>query len=76
MEPERLPQFNYHLLANKITMATNNGYMNLVDWNGGMEWWSGLLEWSNGLDYWRGVVIMRCARAFLLTSHSSCLMCS
>ena len=27
------------------------GYVNLVDWNGGMEWWSGLLEWSIGLDY-------------------------
>ena len=28
------------------------GYMNSVDWNGGMERWSGLLEWSTGLDYW------------------------
>ena len=26
--------------------------MNSVDWNGGMERWSGLLEWSTGLDYW------------------------
>ena len=26
--------------------------MNSVDWNNGMEWWSGLLEWSTGLDYW------------------------
>ena len=32
--------------------ATSVGYVNLVDWNGGMEWWSGLLEWSTGLDYW------------------------
>ena len=23
-----------------------------MDWNGGMERWSGLLEWSTGLDYW------------------------
>ena len=29
--------------------------MNLLEWNGRMEWWSGLLEWSTGLDYWRGV---------------------
>ena len=28
------------------------GNMNSVDWNGGMERWSGLLEWSTGLDYW------------------------
>ena len=28
------------------------GYMNSMDWNGGMERWSGLLEWSIGLDYW------------------------
>ena len=28
-----------------------NGNMNSVDWNDGMERWSGLLEWSTGLDY-------------------------
>ena len=28
------------------------GYVNSVDWNGGMERWIGLLEWSTGLDYW------------------------
>ena len=27
------------------------GYVNSVDWNNGMEQWSGLLEWSTGLDY-------------------------
>ena len=26
--------------------------MNSVEWNDGMEQWSGLLEWSTGLDYW------------------------
>ena len=26
--------------------------MNSVEWNDGMERWSGLLEWSTGLDYW------------------------
>ena len=26
--------------------------VNLVDWNDGMEQWSGLLERSAGLDYW------------------------
>ena len=29
-----------------------HGYVNSVDWNGGMERWIGLLEWSTGLDYW------------------------
>ena len=27
------------------------GNVNLVEWNDGMERWSGLLEWSTGLDY-------------------------
>ena len=25
------------------------GYVNSVDWNGGMEWWSGLLDWTTGV---------------------------
>ena len=29
-----------------------HGYVNSVDWNGGVERWIGLLEWSTGLDYW------------------------
>ena len=28
------------------------GNVNSVEWNDGMERWSGLLEWSTGLDYW------------------------
>ena len=27
-----------------------DGYVNSVDWNGGMERWIRLLEWSTGLD--------------------------
>ena len=26
--------------------------MNSLEWNDGMERWSGLLEWSTGLEYW------------------------
>ena len=33
-------------------IAAYVGYLNSVDWNDGMERWSGLLEWSTGLDYW------------------------
>ena len=29
-----------------------DGNVNSVEWNDGMERWSGLLEWSIGLDYW------------------------
>ena len=29
-----------------------SGNVNSVEWNDGMERWSGLLEWSAGLDYW------------------------
>ena len=32
--------------------ADLNGNVNSVEWNDGMERWSGLLEWSSGLDYW------------------------
>ena len=34
------------------TEVKSIGYVNSVDWNGGMERWIGLLEWSTGLDYW------------------------
>ena len=37
--------------CNMNTSAYTSGNMNSVDWNGGMERWSGLLEWSTGLDY-------------------------
>ena len=43
VEPAMLP-------AEKTKLGFGN--MNSVDWNGGMERWSGLLEWSTGLDYW------------------------
>ena len=39
-----------------------NGYMNSLEWSGGMERWSGLLEWNTGLDYWRGAA-SQCTRA-------------
>ena len=29
-----------------------DGNVNSVEWNDGMERWSGLLEWSTGQDYW------------------------
>ena len=39
-------------LIQSILPSDLSGYVNSVDWNGGMERWSGLLEWSTGLDYW------------------------
>ena len=41
--------------------------MNSVDWNDGMEWWSGLLESSAGLDYWSATPTIL-ARSFLATT--------
>ena len=29
-----------------------DGNVNSLEWNDGMERWSGLLEWSTGLDHW------------------------
>ena len=34
------------------TKEAIDGNVNSVEWNDGMERWSGLLEWSTGLDYW------------------------
>ena len=35
----------------------------MVDWNGGMEWWTGMAEWNGGLEqrnggleWWNGMV--------------------
>ena len=50
--------------------------MNSVDWNDGMEWWSGLLEWSTGLDYWSATPTIL-ARLFLAKTkldHSIMMM--
>ena len=24
----------------------------MVEWNGGMEWWTGMVEWNGGLEWW------------------------
>ena len=37
--------------AMRVTVSAV-GNVNSVEWNDGMERWSGLLEWSTGLDYW------------------------
>ena len=55
------------------------GYMNSLEWSGGMERWNGAVEWTSGLEYWRDVVnydsLRMCARglhpvAWLLVFHS------
>ena len=28
----------------------------MVDWNGGMEWWTGTVEWNGGLERQNGMV--------------------
>ena len=32
-----------------------SGRLNSVDWNGGLEWWTGLVEWTSGMDQWNGL---------------------
>ena len=32
------------------------GNVNSVEWNDGMERWSGLLEWTTGVEYWTGLL--------------------
>ena len=34
------------------TVAVSQGNVNSMEWNDGMERWSGLLECSSGLDHW------------------------
>ena len=41
-----------------------------MEWNGGVDRWSGPLEWSTGLEYWRGVArCLTCACAFSKFPH-------
>ena len=36
-------------------MPDGEGYVNSLEWNDGVERWSGLLEWTTGVEYWTGV---------------------
>ena len=43
---------------NSVNWKVLGGYVNSVNWNGGMEWC--LLEWSTGLDYWSATPTYNC----------------
>ena len=32
------------------------GCLDSVEWNGGMEWWTGIVEWNGGMEQWTGMV--------------------
>ena len=43
--------------AAHASMRNTGGNMNSVDWNDGVEWWSGVLDWTTGEpcpQYWQG----------------------
>ena len=48
---ERDHTYNNNSLTNSIGFATvkNFGRLYSVEWNGGMEWWSGIVEWNGGI---------------------------
>ena len=35
-----------------VNLKRYDGYVNSLEWSGGMERWTGLLEWSTGATEW------------------------
>ena len=36
----------------KLLTVVYNHRTGLVDWTGGLDWWTGLVDWTGGLDWW------------------------
>ena len=37
-------------------VVVHNHSTGLVDWTGGLDWWTGLVDWTGGLAWWTGLV--------------------
>ena len=57
-----------------IQPCPTNEYVNLLEWNDGMEWWSGLLEWSTAWTgvSWPSIALKKCFMA-TMADQADCL---
>ena len=36
------------------SFALQKGCLDSVEWNGGLEWWTGMVEWNGLMEWWNG----------------------